>query len=92
MNCISRNSHHAGVGAGGYDISPGFAGADDQVSAGALWTRLLSVAASTPPGVFEGRAGTPVWNGRGTAPARQTGLVARPERFDPLVQLLQPLQ
>lgn len=62
------------------------------VNAGALWTRLPLIATSTPPGVFEGRAGTPAWNGRGTAPARQPGLVVRPERLDPLVQLLQPLQ
>ena len=33
-----------------------------------------------------------LWNGRGTATARQPGLVVRPERLDPLVQLLQPLQ
>jgi len=54
--------------------------------------------ASTPPGVLEGKAGTPAWNGgrndgnlaRGDAV--RPGLVARPKRIDPLVQLLQPLQ
>ena len=70
-------------------------------AAGALCTRLASLAVFTPPSCSQGRAGTSAWNGvcngfgilpGGRADAGHPGLVAGAQGLDPVAQVFQSLQ